>query len=66
MFTRYWSYITLGSVQRHIALEEISRISSSKHDDHPYERALAALDMFVLDEQERGDVDDVRVVLSTG
>lgn len=62
--SRYWSHAVLGCLHRLIAVEEWLAI---KHASMPYvqesslsyERPLAALDLFILEEQREGDVDDV-------
>ena len=56
---RYWSYASLGHLQRYMAAEEWTYLKYRPDTSNATERSLAALDMFFLGEREEGDVDDV-------
>lgn len=59
---RYWSHVALGCLHRTVALEQWIGIRDGAGSDDGEDvvvRALAALDLFVLDQEEKGDVDDV-------
>lgn len=57
--SRYWSHAVLGCLQRLLAVDEWVAIKTGRNDATPFERPLAALDMFVLEERGEGDIDDV-------
>ena len=61
---RYWSHAVLGCLHRLIAVEEWLAIKQAcmphvQESSLPYERPLAALDLFVLEDRRDGDLDDV-------
>ena len=57
--TRYWSHAALGCLHRLIAVEEWLTIKSGEESANSFEKPLAALDLFILEERAEGDPDDV-------
>jgi F-box protein 21 len=62
---KYWSHIALGCLHRSIALDEWQNLKFRDENDDSLERAVGAFDMFILDERESGDLDDIHDVLDS-
>ncbi|KAL2404003.1 hypothetical protein ABEF95_001291 [Exophiala dermatitidis] len=57
---KYWCHATLGCLHRLVAAEEWAPMDAEPDPrNDQYERPLAALDMFIIDERAEGDIDDV-------
>jgi hypothetical protein len=56
---RYWSHAALGCLHRILAVDEWLAIKASGAGADSFEMPLAILDLFVLGENEHGDIDDV-------
>ncbi|KAK5561033.1 hypothetical protein LTR46_001343 [Exophiala xenobiotica] len=57
---KYWSHAALGCLHRILAVDEWLAIKASGAGADSFEMPLAILDLFVLGENEHGDIDDVR------
>lgn len=55
---RYWAHVTLGCLNRAVALNAWNRLRFRSDIEDPTEYGLAGLDMFVLDRSLDGDVED--------
>lgn len=62
---KYWSHIALGCLHRSIALDEWQNLKFRDENDDSLERAVGAFDMFILDERESGDLEDIHDVLDS-
>ena len=56
---RYWSHAALGCLHRILAVDEWLAIKAGGAGADSFEMPLAILDLFVLGENEHGDIDDV-------
>jgi F-box protein 21 len=62
---KYWSHIALGCLHRSLALDEWQNLKFRDENDDSLERAVGAFDMFILEERESGDLDDIHDVLDS-
>lgn len=62
---KYWSHIALGCLHRSLALDEWQNLKFRDENDDSLERAVGAFDLFILDERESGDLDDIHDVLDS-
>jgi hypothetical protein len=51
--------VTLGCLHRSLAIDEWDALKYGEQKDNLFERAVTALDLFVLDAAPEGDMDDV-------
>jgi F-box protein 21 len=62
---KYWSHIALGCLHRSMALDEWQNLKLRDVNDDSLERAVGAFDLFILDERDSGDLDDIHDVLDS-
>ncbi|RMZ91811.1 hypothetical protein DV736_g945, partial [Chaetothyriales sp. CBS 134916] len=57
---RYWSYVTLGCLNRQVAIKQWQQLDSLDEEaPNGTELSFAALDMFILGERRQGDINDI-------
>ncbi|KIW14969.1 hypothetical protein PV08_07756 [Exophiala spinifera] len=58
---KYWSHGALGCLNRFLAADEWTSIVTDLDTEevNAFERPIAALDLFVLEDREQGDIDDI-------
>ncbi|KAI1608709.1 F-box protein 21 [Exophiala viscosa] len=56
---KYWSHAALGCLHRVTAVEEWLDLKAGRAYVDAFEKPLAALDLFILEEQATGDTDDI-------
>ncbi|KIX01135.1 uncharacterized protein Z518_10201 [Rhinocladiella mackenziei CBS 650.93] len=56
---KYWSHAALGCLHRFLAVQEWIALREGGQDPYAFEKPLAALDLFILEEHAEGDMDDI-------